>query len=188
MHIDLTAAPDKFKWRLTFSGLFSVKSLYFDYMNDHTIYLRKYVWKLKVPLKIKIFMWFLSRKVLLTKDNLVKRNWIGCTRCVFCSSQETINHLFISCPFAKAVWRVVHFTFSIVPPANVTNMFGNWLNGIDKKTKARIRIGVCAIVWAIWNCRNDVIFNHVAIPNFLQVIYRALSSIQLWSFLLPVDQ
>jgi hypothetical protein len=37
-------------------------------------------------------------------------------------------------------------------------MFGKWLNGIDKSSKARIRIGVCAIVWAIWNCRNDIIF------------------------------
>jgi len=67
-------------------------------------------------------------------------------------------------------------------------MFGNWLNGIDKKTKARICIGVCAIVWAIWNCQNDVVFNRVATPNFLQVIHRASSSIHMWLFLLPADQ
>jgi hypothetical protein len=29
---------------------------------------------------------------------------------------------------------------------NVTNLFGNWLNGIDKQIKERIRVGVCALV------------------------------------------
>ena len=33
-----------------------------DLMNGHTRYLCKYIWKLKIPLKIKVFMWFLSRK------------------------------------------------------------------------------------------------------------------------------
>jgi len=31
------------------------------------------IWKLKIPLiKIKIFMWYLKKGVLLTKDNLLK--------------------------------------------------------------------------------------------------------------------
>jgi hypothetical protein len=34
-----------------------------------------------------------------------------------------------------------------------------WLNGIDKVVKERIRIGVCALLWAIWNCQNDIVFN-----------------------------
>jgi hypothetical protein len=62
-----------------------------------------------------------------------------------------VNHLFISCPFAKLVWRVVHATFDITPPTNITNLFGNWLNGIDTKAKAKIRIGVSTLVWWIWN-------------------------------------
>ncbi|WVZ51124.1 hypothetical protein U9M48_002300 [Paspalum notatum var. saurae] len=33
------------------------------------------IWRLKIPLKIKIFLWFLKKGVLLTKDNLVRRNW-----------------------------------------------------------------------------------------------------------------
>jgi hypothetical protein len=33
--------------------------------------------------------------------------------------------------------------------ANITNLFGNWLNRIDKKTKSFIRVGVCVLVWGI---------------------------------------
>jgi hypothetical protein len=76
--IELTSEPDKFIWKLTYTGIFSVKSMYLDWMNDHTVYLRMYLWKLKLPLKIKKFMWFLSNKVLLTKDNLAKQKWKGC--------------------------------------------------------------------------------------------------------------
>jgi hypothetical protein len=91
-------------------------------------------------------MWFLIyRKVILTKDNLTKRHWTCCTKCVFYDNKETIDHLFISCSFARLVWRVVHFTYSIPPPTNVNNLFGNWLSEIDKQINARIRVGVCVL-------------------------------------------
>jgi hypothetical protein len=48
--------------------------MYLDMLDDDTKYLKKYIWKMKVPLKIKVFMWFFNRKVILTKDNLLKRN------------------------------------------------------------------------------------------------------------------
>jgi hypothetical protein len=69
---------------LNTNGNFTVKSLYLDFINGHAAYLNKYIWRIKVPLKIMIFMWFLHKKVILTKDNLVKRRWNGCTKCVLC--------------------------------------------------------------------------------------------------------
>jgi hypothetical protein len=81
MGVTLNENLDTFVWKMTSSGLFSVKSLYAHMMNGYTIFLRKYIWKLKVPLKIKIFMWFLHRNVILTKDNLAKQNWNGWKKC-----------------------------------------------------------------------------------------------------------
>ena len=133
-------------------------------------------------------MWFLKNEVLLTKDNLVKRNWVGCTKCCFCGSQETIEHLFISCPFDRLFWLIVNFAYDLPPLTNITNMFGNWLNGVDKSSKARIRIGVSALCWSIWRCRNDVIFNRSKKSNFLQVIHMVAHWVQLWAFLSPPDQ
>lgn len=72
MEVTLTDVPDTFKWKLTQNGLFSVKSMYEDLMNDHTRFLQKDLRKLEIPLKIKIFMWFLHRKVLLCKEELVR--------------------------------------------------------------------------------------------------------------------
>ena len=47
MMVHLSEGPDRFVLKLTTNGLFSVKSMYEDLMNDHTPYLRKYLWKLK---------------------------------------------------------------------------------------------------------------------------------------------
>ena len=80
MMVQLSDEEDKFVWNLTSTGVFSVKSMYEDLMNEHTVFPRKYLWKLKIPLKIHFFMWFFQNKVLLTKDNLIKRNWVGCTK------------------------------------------------------------------------------------------------------------
>jgi hypothetical protein len=102
-------------------------------------------------------MWFLHCKVILTKDNLVKRSWQGCKSCSFCHKDETIQHLFFECSFAKIVWRIIHMSFGISPPTSVINMFGNWLAGIPKKELMQVRVGVCAIIWAMWNVRNDFI-------------------------------
>jgi hypothetical protein len=33
-----------------------------------------HLWKIRIPLKIKVFLWLLCREAILTKDNLVKRN------------------------------------------------------------------------------------------------------------------
>jgi hypothetical protein len=41
------------------------------------------LWKLKIPLRIKVFGWYLRKGVVLTKDNLTKRNWHGGTKNVF---------------------------------------------------------------------------------------------------------
>ena len=104
MNIVLQQTADRFMWTLTTSRVFAVKSMYEDLMNGH------YLWKLKIPLKIKIFIRFLNNKVLLTKDNLAKQRWQGCTKCSFCGAEETVEHLFITCPFAKIIWMVVYNT------------------------------------------------------------------------------
>src|ERR1043165_8282346 len=133
-------------------------------------------------------MWFLFNKVILTKDNLAKRNWDGCKKCVFCDSKESIDHLFFTCPFAHLLWTVVHYAFNITPPVNSTNMFGSWLNSVDKNFKAQIRVGTCALLWSIWKCRNDIIFNKGGHTNFFQVIRKASHLNHEWSFLFPEAQ
>jgi hypothetical protein len=43
MSTQLSDEPDKFSWSLTESGVFSIKSMYLDLMNGHTLFLWKYL-------------------------------------------------------------------------------------------------------------------------------------------------
>ena len=183
MEINLSDVPDIIHWILSVLGVFSVKSMYIDLINTRPIPRSVHIWKIKVPLKIKVFMWFVHKGVILTKNNFVKRSWEGSKRCCFCDQNETIEHLLIKCLIAKLLWRTIHVAFNITPPTSISPFFHDWLNGVAPQTAAQIRVGACALLWPIWNCRNDVAFNRQNITNFLQVIFRASTCIRAWSML-----
>jgi hypothetical protein len=74
INIRLTDRSDIFKWSLNSSGQFSVSSMYQVFIDTNIVSNNSYLWKIRIPLKIKVFIWLLYREAILTKDNLVKRN------------------------------------------------------------------------------------------------------------------
>ncbi|WVZ62611.1 hypothetical protein U9M48_012339 [Paspalum notatum var. saurae] len=99
-NITLQEENDVFIWGLRTNGFFSVQSMYKYLVNS-------------------------NKRVLVTKDNLSRRNWHGDKSCAFCGSTETIQHLFFECQYAKFLWRVVHMSFGIVPPLNAGELTGS---------------------------------------------------------------
>jgi hypothetical protein len=97
-------------------------------------------------------------------------------------ARNLYKHLFFDFPFAKIVWRIIYMTFGLAPSKNITNLFGNWLKGIPKKELIQLWVGVCAVIWTMWNTRNDLIFNKPKTPSFLQVPMVA-HWIRTWSYL-----
>jgi hypothetical protein len=89
-------------------------------------------------------MWFIYQKEILTKDNLIKRNWQGSTKYCFCDHEKTVQHLFIGCPFAKIIWTIVHMAFNITPPISIDHLFGTWLNDIIKFEKEHKSGSLCS--------------------------------------------
>jgi hypothetical protein len=77
VHTNLSSERDEFKWNLSATWLFTIRSIYHALINDVKVFYFKHLWKLKIPLKIKVFMWYLIRGVALTKYNLAKPNWQG---------------------------------------------------------------------------------------------------------------
>ena len=92
---------------------------------------------------------YLCRGVILTKDNLAKRNWHGSKQCVFCHKDETIKHLFFECTFASSIWSIIQIGSTIYPPTSIVNIFGSWLNGVDNSYKQLIMVAALAIIWSL---------------------------------------
>ena len=73
MDVQLSDEADTICWKLTTTGVFSMKSMYLDLIDTGSLSRSLHFWKVKVPLRIKNFMWFVHKGVILIKDNLIKK-------------------------------------------------------------------------------------------------------------------
>ncbi|WVZ50897.1 hypothetical protein U9M48_002104, partial [Paspalum notatum var. saurae] len=83
----LSQEQDSFHWNLTQNGEFSVRSHYQALIRVDVPNLNKKIWKIKAPLKVKIFLWYLRKGVILMKDNLAKPLWLSRNDIVFDKSR-----------------------------------------------------------------------------------------------------
>ncbi|WVZ53969.1 hypothetical protein U9M48_004850 [Paspalum notatum var. saurae] len=141
--VNLQKGRDQFVWGLHSKGYFSASS-----MHKHLV---------SNGLKLRSSFGFL-RGVILTKDNLAKRNCKGRRNCEFCSKQETIQHLFFECHYAKFLWRAVHCIFGLTPPINTGHLLNVWSKQGGKRMVQPLLTGAATFCWAIWLTRNEVLF------------------------------
>jgi hypothetical protein len=130
-----------FRWSLKSDVQFSVSSMYSALLDTHMVSHNIYLWKLKIPLKIKVFLWLLYKKVILTKDNLVKRNWHGNKKCCFCDNYKTIQYLFFDCDLTKFIWRVMYLAFGLIPPVSINHMFDTMMLNMQGGMQKLLLVG-----------------------------------------------
>jgi hypothetical protein len=154
--------------------------MYLALINNGFVDTNRKMWRVRIPLKIKIFMWYVYKGVVLTKDNLAKHNWNGSKQCSFYCKDESIQHLFFDCSYARFVWGQVHITFGIRPPLSTKDLFDTWSNILRGSFKRQILDVASAFCWALWLSRNDIVFDKAPIKTFLQVLYRGTHWLRYW--------
>ena len=168
--INLGEQPDRFIWSLDSKGVFTVRSMYV-FLIHNGIRVSQDIWQAKFPMKIKVFMWYLKRGVILTKDNLAKRNWRGSQNCSFCSLHETIHHLFFRCAYARFLWTAVHLLFGIPRPIDIKDLFDRWSKRGSTEYNSSLLIAASALCWSLWITRNEIVFDKCQPKSFLQVLF-----------------
>uniref|UniRef100_A0A452XZE3 Reverse transcriptase zinc-binding domain-containing protein n=1 Tax=Aegilops tauschii subsp. strangulata TaxID=200361 RepID=A0A452XZE3_AEGTS len=78
---DLTTEDDTSRWRLEPSGQFSTKSLYQAIAPSPGHEALTLIWEIRLPLKIRIFLWQWIRGRLPSGVEVLKRNGPGDGRC-----------------------------------------------------------------------------------------------------------
>ncbi|KAK9109209.1 hypothetical protein Sjap_017269 [Stephania japonica] len=84
------------------------------------------------------------------------------SRCILCFNDcETIDHLFVSCPFVCRIWLEMTKELEI-PWCNPVDL-KTWLEQVSMtshgdKRGTLFRAGTIAILWAVWMERNHRIF------------------------------
>lgn len=169
----LDTNQDVVSWKLENSGKFSVKSTYNALTNSDGGPTFKYIWKGKIPPKIKIFLWLVANNAILTKDNMIKRKWNGDPLCYFCQQHETVTHLLFTCPVAKIIWATIA---TCLGANNIPTSFAQswkWCEQWLPNRKQFYAVGIAAICWSIWKMRNKVCFDGKKFQNPIEIICHA---------------
>lgn len=94
--MELTDQRDTIKWSFNKNGIYTVKSYYRLLIENGVKYPHNFMWKAKMPPRVKVFMWLMLRNIILTKDNLLKRGWLRDKKCPFCMHDESIDNFFFA--------------------------------------------------------------------------------------------
>jgi hypothetical protein len=179
--IVLTQGNDSLVWDWTKNGQFTVKSVYKNLSRAGIDRSFKHLWKAKIPLKIKVWLWLIWHNAIATKDTMLERGWTGNPFCQFCRQKETILHLFFSCPAAKYVWSCVAKSIGAVTrPGNFSQFFWWFPRHIPASRNVQI-LGVAAICWTIWKLRNRACFEGKLIKSPIELILYATVFMNYWA-------
>lgn len=102
----------------------------------------------------------------LIRNNLLKRGRQGSKNCVFCGQDASIEHLFFHYSFARIIWSLFKCAFDLRKiPKNLDGCFGRWIRSFPKENKKLVLVGVAALFWTTWKCRNNIAFERKLLIN-----------------------
>jgi hypothetical protein len=122
-------------------------------------------WDWNIPIKIKLFCWFLLENKVLTWDNLLKKGGLGLGICILClQGGEFVYHLMVQCSFVQLVWKEVLSHLKLRFDWNLQQLdscFRVWIVITPK-------VLTCFICWQMWLHMNAMIFEGVKV--FVRVV------------------
>ncbi|KAL0301821.1 UNVERIFIED_CONTAM: putative mitochondrial protein [Sesamum radiatum] len=119
--------PDTRCWHYTQNGLFTVRSAYFlavkslnpqsssTRSNDPLNARWKTIWNVKLPPKVRLFVWKLASNALPTGTNLEKRLRTIHFACPFCGdTNDDTLHIFLHCHYARQTWALADLPWTTI--------------------------------------------------------------------------
>lgn len=125
---------DSWFWRKDKFGQYTVKSAYAsiresvtgNHTSSNSGFWNK-IWNLKIPLKVKHFMWRAICDCLPTKTQLRSKKVEVDSRCPVCNlAEETVVHTLITCPMSVLCWQQLNYTHDEHTNTNVKD----WIIGM----------------------------------------------------------
>lgn len=165
--IFLTDRPDKLVWKES-NNQFSTSISYSLISESSSIdSYWGFIWKLKIPGRIKVFLWQCSHKKISTLSLLKSRGILSNDLCKWCGQhREDFDHLFWSCSLANQVWEIISEWLE-VDLSSLQQMELKACLTILSSNHFRIGGGICfaAALWSIWLERNANMFRGYKIKH-----------------------
>ncbi|KAI5339865.1 hypothetical protein L3X38_019138 [Prunus dulcis] len=159
------AVPNAQIWGPATNGMFSVKTAYtlLFHGSEWPSYDWQFLWKLKIPPKLQIFIWLVFQGKILPNEQRARRHLADDPTCNYCNwPVESISHIFRDCEKATSVWHAMlchgahpHVFQMDFNPWLRYNLLSKALWG-DHVPWTLVFVFIC---WVLWKWRNNHIFN-----------------------------
>lgn len=160
--IPQNAAHDRVAWVHMKDGCYSVKSGYHVWQESHLAPIQdshsvgwKRLWNLKIPPKVKFFLWRLCRNNVPVRVALNRRcNGVPLI-CPMCNIDvEHVLHLFFHCDFAALCWQQMGVQYDIWEVEDVSRWL---LDKLSSESYDRLKLFAMTL-WGIWFFRNKKVW------------------------------
>jgi len=154
---------DRLIWKFNRHGIYMVRSTY-RYAMETLVDNMEFrvpgewlkMWSLKIPKRVKVFLWRAVRGVLPTRMRLQDKG-VPCTDCCpFCETNyENDWHVFIGREEVKTVWRTADLWDLIAEIVADAASFADCFFSLLCRLTADESKDMAIILWCIWRRRND---------------------------------
>lgn len=159
---------DKWVWMKDPSGVYSVRTAYTwirsTEFSGAAWDFHKKLWQCGGPLKVKAFIWKLAQDRIPTNQNPIRRGvTVQKGMCKACNNEEeSAEHLFFKCKLFSSLWYDCLRWWGIQAPlqGDCKSSFFQFIGLLpgSKKQVETWELVWLAIIWVIWNARNEWLF------------------------------
>jgi hypothetical protein len=137
----------------------------------------RWIWQSAIPLRHKFFLWLAYRGRLNTKDNMTRKCWCSDAGCDQCPAVESIHHIALHCRQANWVWEKLNVN-NVAATSVTLQQFVHNTNTASTTQAWTVCIAAC--LTALWNARNDRIFNSKYITR-VALLQQIAAYLRLWA-------
>ncbi|XP_020153203.1 uncharacterized protein [Aegilops tauschii subsp. strangulata] len=167
--------PDFWSWNFEKKGNFTVKSAYrmlVTIKQRREAWLEgnagpsrtaaeenswKNLWKIKVPGKVRMFLWRLSKQSLPTNDVRAHRHMTDSPACGICGSPDSWRHSLVNCTMSRCIWALVDDEMAQQLISTTEPSAKNWLFTLMELLSHEMFVKLSVTLWAIWTARRKAI-------------------------------
>eukprot|EP00253_Pinus_taeda_P034910 PITA_34910 len=172
-NILLSEGKDQLRWGNNNERTFSLKEaklILLNLISEASDRIWKDLWKRQGWIKIKLFMWLVQNRKILTWDNIRKRGVLGPSRCQLCEAQEeTMEHLLNNCISTSRLWDSFATIFQQTDrdKGSIINTLNKWRRNFSdyEVLGSAWAITPGFIIWNVWKERKNRIFKNERRPS-----------------------
>ena len=183
-----TPVDDTLLWLPEKSGIYSTKTGYGVgilrekplHLGNQPVNWLSHIWNVKTMPKLKDFLWRVVRKAIPVSSNLEKRG-VPSFNCKTCGVHEDDLHVFLTCPIAEEVWRLIptrHTPSSLLP--SVSELIKQGSNFLPLPPTGLTSPLWPWVMWNLWKARNKLVFEN-RVFTAQEIALKSIKDAKEWS-------